>query len=169
MALPAVLKNMNVFNDGDNYIGQIAEATLPKIALLLEDWRGGGMIGPVQLDMGVDKIEFEWKPGGIIKGIYQQFGEPAIDGVQMRWLGGYQADDTGQVTRVEITLRGRHAEIDPGGAKVGEAGGHTIKTAASYYRLKIDGDVVVEIDFLAMIFVVNGVDRAADLRAAIGL
>ena len=46
MALPKKLKMMNLFNEGNSYLGQTGEVTLPKLGRKLEAWRGGG----IQLD-----------------------------------------------------------------------------------------------------------------------
>ena len=52
MSLPAKLKNFNLFNDGQNYIGQVAEVVPPKLTAKMEEWRGGGMDIPVDIDLG---------------------------------------------------------------------------------------------------------------------
>ncbi|MBI6358056.1 phage major tail tube protein, partial [Proteus mirabilis] len=52
MALPRKLKNFNLFMNGVNYVGVAEELTLPKITRKLEAYRGGGMNGSVQIDMG---------------------------------------------------------------------------------------------------------------------
>ncbi len=60
MALPRKLKNMNLFNDGINYAGQVVEITLPKLSRKMEEYRGGGMNGPVQIDLGQEALELQW-------------------------------------------------------------------------------------------------------------
>ena len=45
MGMPRKLKNLNLFNNGVTYIGQVGEVTPPKLARKLESWRGGGMDG----------------------------------------------------------------------------------------------------------------------------
>ena len=57
MGLPKKLKNMNAHVDGEGYLGKIAEFEEPKLALATEDWRGGGMIGPVKIDLGLEGME----------------------------------------------------------------------------------------------------------------
>lgn len=44
MGLPRVLKNYNLFNDGESYMGQVEEVTLPKLARKTEDYRGAGLL-----------------------------------------------------------------------------------------------------------------------------
>ncbi|MFA9486941.1 phage major tail tube protein [Moraxella haemolytica] len=170
MALPKKLKLMNLFNDGNSYLGQTGEVTLPKLGRKLEDWRGGGMNGSVKVDLGLsdDMTEFEWKLGGIDKIVLEQFGSPTVSGVPLRFAGSYQQDDTGETTAVEIVVRGRHEEINLGSAQSGEDTEVAIKTIWSYYKLTIDGKVVIEIDIPNMIEKVNGKDMLAAHRKNIG-
>jgi P2 family phage contractile tail tube protein len=167
--LPAKLKNMNLFLNGVSFAGLCPEVTLPKLTRKMDAYRGGGMDGEVQIDMGQDAIEFEWKLGGHLADIFAGYGDPSAYGQMLRWLGAYQSDDDGGVTAVEIFVRGRHQEIDPGNGKPGDGTEQTIKTVCSYYRLVQNGQPLIEIDILNMVFVVNGVDRLAAIRNAIGV
>ena len=168
MAMPRKLKNMNLFNDGESYLGQATEVKLPTLTRAMEEYRGGGMSGPVDVDFGNEKIELEWKCGGLMRSTLRQYGVTRHDGVQLRFAGAYQRDDTGGVDAVEVVVRGRHSEIDPGTAKVGEDTEFSVKTSCSYYKLTINGVTDIEIDFVNMIEIVGGVDRLAEQRRAIG-
>jgi P2 family phage contractile tail tube protein len=167
MGFPRILKNLNLFNEGQSYLGEIATVTVPKLALEMQDWKGGGMFGKVQLDMGLDKLEQEFATGGPMRDVLRQFGVTNISGVFLRFAGAYQNDSTGEVDTVEITTRGRHSEIDMGEAKPGEPGEFKVKSALTYYRLDWNGVEEIEIDLLNMIFRVGGVDRLAEIRDAI--
>lgn len=170
MALPKKLKLMNLFNEGNSYMGQTGEVTLPKLARKFEDWRGGGMNGTVKVDLGLsdDTNEFEWKLGGIDQQVLEQFATPTVAGVGLRFAGSYQQDDTGETTAVEIVVRGRHEEIDLGSAQSGEDTEVSIKTIWSYYKLTINGKVVIEIDIPNFVENVNGKDMLAEHRKNIG-
>lgn len=169
MALPKKLKNLNLFNDGASYIGQVVELTPPTLSRSMEDYRGGGMSGPVKIDNGQEPIEFEWKCGGLMRDVLRQYGATRHDAVQLRFAGAYQRDDTGAVDAVEIVVRGRHSELEFGSAKAGDDTEFSVKTACSYYKLSINGVTEVEIDLVNMIEIVGGVDRLAAQRRAIGL
>ncbi|MEH6564575.1 MAG: phage major tail tube protein [Halopseudomonas sp.] len=171
MALPRKLKNMNVFNDGISYAGVAKTVTPPPLSRKMEGYRAGGMNGPVKVDHGLsdDGIQFEWTTGGMDLQVYRQWGMTTADGVQLRFAGAYQRDDTGEVSAVEIVVRGRHEEINPGDASPGEDTEETITTTCTYYKLTVDGEVLVEIDIINMIEIVDGTDRLAEQRAAIGL
>ena len=47
MALPKKLKYLNLFNDGNSYLGLVSSLTLPKLTRKLQNYRGGGMSGSV--------------------------------------------------------------------------------------------------------------------------
>jgi P2 family phage contractile tail tube protein len=169
MALPNNLKNFNLFNDGNSLLGIVDEVTLPKLSRKMEAFQGGGMVAPVDIDLGNEKIELDWTCGGFYSEAIKQYGSPKAGGVLLRFSGAYQRDDTGDVQAVEIVVRGRHAEIDADKAKVGDKSTTKIKTSCTYYKLTVDGAVLFEIDALGFIFIVNGVDMLAAQRKAIGL
>lgn len=171
MALPKKLKHLNLFNDAQSYLGIAKTVTLPKLGRKLEAYRGGGMDGPAKVDLGFsdDGLSMEWTLGGWDLIALRQFGAVRADGVAMRFAGSVQRDDDGSVSAVEIAVRGRHEEIDFGEATPGEDTEHKINTALTYYKLTVDGEVIMEIDFLNFVFVVDGEDTLAAHRQAIGL
>jgi len=169
MALPRKLKNLNLFNDGNNYIGQVESVTLPKLSRKMEEWRGGGMDGPVSTDLGQEAIELAWTAGGLLDTALRQYGVTSATACLLRFAGAYQRDDTGDVDAVEVEVRGRHKEIDFGDAKPGDNTQHKYTTACAYYKLTINGAVVIEIDLLNLVFNVGGVDRLAEQRRALGV
>lgn len=169
MGMPRKLKDLMLFNSGLAYIGQVSGFTLPKPTRKLDDWRGGGMDGIVKIDLGSEAMEAEWTLGGPMRDVLSQYGVVSVDGVGLRFACAYQQEDTGQVDSVEVIIRGRHEEIDMGEQKLGEAGEFKVKTAIAYYRLDWNGVTVIEIDVLAGILIVDGIDRRAELRAAIGI
>ena len=169
MALPNSLKNFNAFVDGVSYMGTVDEIKLHKLARKMEAYRGGGMDGEIDLDMGQEKMEMEIVCSGFVADAYKRYGTSKANGVLVRFAGAYQRDDTEAVQAVEIVVRGRYSEIDPDSAKGGDKGKHTSKLSLSYYKLIVDNEELVEIDLLAFIFKVDGNDRFEAQRKAIGL
>ncbi|QXO71790.1 phage major tail tube protein [Morganella morganii] len=171
MALPHKLKNMNMFFNGDNWQGKAEEITLPKLTRKLEAYRAGGMNGAAHVDLGLedDALGMEMTLGGMEAQLYKQWGIAEIDGVPLRFAGAYQRDDTGEVTACEVVVRGRLSEIDPGSAKQGDNTQVKFSFKPTYYRLVWNGADLIEIDVVNMVEKVDGVDRLAEQRAAIGL
>lgn len=169
MSLPKKLKNFILFNDGNAYLGEVPEVTLPKLMVKMEDYRAGGMPGSVKIDQGLEALTLEWKASGMLADAIRQFGNARIDGVALRLTQALQADDSDAVTPAEIVMRGRHSEIDFGNAKAGEMTELKMKTELTYYKLSMDGIALVEIDMVNMVYIVGGIDRLADTRTALGI
>lgn len=171
MALPAKIKHLNFFNEGQSYIGEAEAFNRPSLARKLEVWRGGGMHGAAKVDHGLDDdaLQVEWVVGGYTSQVIRQMGVADAGGVLLRFVGSVQRDDTGDVGAIEIVVRGRHAEIDTGEYKTGEDSNTTITTECVYYKETLDGEVLIEIDLLNGIELVGGVDRMAEHRRAIGM
>ena len=168
MGMPRKIKNFDVFQNGGDWRGQVAEVNLPKLSRKLEEWRGGGMNAAVDVDLGMEKLEAELTFGGYMYDVLKEFGITKVDGVQLRFAGAAQADDTGAVDSVEVVMRGRYTEIDPGGHKSGDDTEFKVKASIVYYKLSVNGEVLIDVDVLSMIENVGGVDRLAEQRRAIG-
>lgn len=167
--LPPILKNINAFADGERWAGKITEFTLPKIGRKLEDYQGGGMDSAVQIDMGGQPLEAEIKVGGRISALARQVGKATLDGTLLRFIGVYEDDESGDVTKVEVVTRGRLEELDRGAWKPGEKSEETAKYKLSYYREIEAGRTIIEIDVPNFKYIVNGVDILAAKRSALEL
>lgn len=168
MKLPSKLKNFDIFQNGESWLGQVPSVTLPKLTRKMEDFIAGGMGGPVEIDLGQEKIELGFTAGGLIKSALSKYGATSVDAVQLRFAGAFQSDSNGAYNAVEVSVRGRYKEFDPGDAKPQSDTEHKFSVSCAYYRLSIDGVPVIEIDMLANKLVVDGVDITAAQRAATG-
>jgi P2 family phage contractile tail tube protein len=65
-------------------------------------------------------------------------------------------------------MRGRIKKFSPGSSKPGEPTEQEISYGLSYYKLVIDGVTVIEIDLVNNVYMVLGIDRESDVRAAMG-
>ena len=77
MSLPRKLKHFNAFYNGEEFFGQATEITLPKLARKFEEYRGGGMPGPIDIDLGNEKLEFEHSYGGLMSFLRSRAAEPS--------------------------------------------------------------------------------------------
>ncbi len=166
--LDQILKNMSLFVDGRGYAGNVEELTPPKLTMKTEEFRGGGMDAPVDVEMGMEKLECEFTLTKFDKEILKLFGLAAGNVTNMTMRGHIESDD-GTTAPVVINLRGKAREIDYGTWKAGDKA--TLKAVVSlrYYKLTHDGEVVHEIDVPGMKRVIAGVDQLAATRANLGL
>ncbi len=172
MALPRKLKRLNVFIDGEYWIGEAEEFTPAKLTRKFEKYRGGGMPGAVDIDMGLDDsaLEVEFVFSGVSDALIKRQGATTVEAVSLRFVGAIQRDDTGEVSSIEIVCRGRFKELDHGTFKNGDDSTTKASMTCTYYKVIIDGEVLHEIDVINMIDIgTDGVDRMADHRKAIGL
>lgn len=145
------------------------EVTLPKLTIKTEEHRAGGMDLPVELDMGMEKLEASIVLSDTNPDIFRSFGLLDSSGIPVTIRGATQAQGSSEVQPVVVNLRGGWREIDTGTWKPGDRNTMTLALAASYYKLTIAGEELVEIDAINMVRRINGVDQMAAQRAAIGL
>lgn len=155
----------------DNYQGIVESLTLPKFGRKFEKYRGGGMPGSADVDLGLDDgaLDTEFSIGGTELLLFKQMGKATVDGIQLRFTGSIQRDDTGEVQAVELVVRGRHKEVDSGEWKTGESNTTKVSSTNSYAKLTINGEVLYEVDVINMIEIVDGVDLMEEHRNALGL
>jgi len=171
MALPRKLKHLNMFADGDNWIGKAEDFTPAKLTRKFEKYRGGGMPGAVDIDMGLDDgaLDVDFTVGGYEVDLVRKMGKEKHDGVMIRFTGSFQRDDTGEVQAVDILVRGRIKELDRGTYKTGDNSQTKVPMTCTYYKETVDGEVIAEIDTVNFIEIIDGEDRLAAHRKAIGL
>ncbi|WP_429952395.1 phage major tail tube protein [Aeromonas veronii] len=172
MALPRKLKRLNVFLNGENWVGEAEDFTPAKLTRKFEAYRGGGMGGAVNIDMGFDDsaLDVSFTFGGYGEPLLRCMGEPKADGTMVRFAGSVQGDDTAEVVPVEIICRGRFKELDRGTLKAGDNSQAKVGMVNTYYKETVNGQVIHEIDFINMIEIgPDGLDRMTEHRKAIGL
>ena len=169
MGLPATLKNFLLTVDGQPWSGAVPEVSLPKLSMKGEDYQGGGMMAPVSLHMGLEKLTMQWKVGGMRRGLFSGFGASRVDAVQLRFTGAYQADDIGGYQTGELVVRGRHSEIDPGTAKTASPTEISLTTDLVYLKWTLNGRQEFLFDLFGNVLESDGVDHYAEMRLALGL
>ncbi len=187
--LPKILKNFNLFVDGRGYAGRVEEVTLPKLTIKTEEYQLGGLDTPVQVDMGMDKLECELTLSEYDSHMIKLFGMadsldipttvrgPFVDAIlkattdvtnsgqiALTLRGGLSDEVENKTTPVVISLTGTVIELDFGQWKAGENAPLRIRLALRYYKLKIADENLVEIDINNRLRKINGVDQVSRLN-----
>jgi len=165
--IPKVLKGFNLFVDGRGYAGRVEEVTLPKLTIKTDELKVGGMDVPIELDMGMDKLECDLTVSEYDAEIIKMFGLGNGAQVPLTLRGGL--DDESGVTPVVITLRGAWRSLDFGSWKSGDKAPLKVSVALRYYRLEIGGKELVEIDPINMVRKIDGKDQLEAMRGALGV
>ncbi|MDF3135325.1 phage major tail tube protein [Pseudomonas extremaustralis] len=166
--IPEMLTNCVMFVDGVSFSGDVPSMTLPKLSIKTEEYRGGGMSGPVDLPTGLEKLEAAFTTNGVRREALKFFGLADQTACNLVFRGSFKGQK-GTVKSVTVTLRGSLKEVDMGDWKPGDKAEIKHAVAVTYYKLEIDGRVMYEIDFANMVQVIDGVDQLAAERSALGL
>jgi len=166
--LDDILKNMALYVDGRGYAGNVEELTLPTLTLKTEEFRNGGMDAPVDVELGMEKLETEFTLTSFDRRVIALFGVTS-GGLAAVTVRGVVASDNGVQTPVIVNLRGIVRTLDFGTWKPGDKAILKIMVSLRYYKLRHGVTTVHEIDIPNMVRVVDGVDQLAATRAALGL
>jgi hypothetical protein len=168
--IPRKLKNFALFVDGYGYAGRCEEIALPKLTRKMEEFRAGGMDGPVEIDLGQEKLECEVTLAEYDESVIKQYGLQDGSAVKVKMKGSIERDDaSGDKDPVEVVLQGRWRELDFGTWKGGENSTLKMAVAATYYKYSSKGEDLIEIDLVNMVCLVGGQDRLATTRANLGI
>lgn len=163
-----VLRNINGFVDGRGYAGRFEMVQLPKLTVKTEDYRGGGMDAAARIDMGMEPLECMLESNAIDADLLRTWGVGPGNLVGWSFRGALEGED-GTVRAAVANMRAWCSEVDWGDWKPGEKVPMKLKGEARYYKLEIGGSVIHEIDVDNMVRIINGVDRLAEQRAALGI
>jgi len=163
-----ILKNLNLFVDGRGYAGNVEELTPPKLTMKTEEFRNGGMDAPVEVEMGMEKLEASFSLTKYDADVLKIFGLAPGNTKPLTFRGSVSSED-GTEKPVVIQLQGMLKEVDPGSWKPGDKATLKAAVAVRYYKHTINGAVVHEIDVPNMIRIVNGVDQLAVTRRNLGM
>lgn len=163
-----VRKNFNIFVDGRGYAGQTEDFNPPKLTLLTEDFRAGGMHASVELTMGMEKLEADFSLICVDPDILAKFS--VVEGSQVQFTAREALESLdGTVSPFVHTMRGKIKQIDLGTSKPGEKTTKKVAMALTYYKLTHGARIVQEIDVINMVHMQEGVDVLEGIRGALGI
>lgn len=159
-----VMRNCMMWADGTSLLGQMGDVTLPVPTVKTEDVRNAGMIMPIELMMGYEKLEWSFKMPGMDENVIALFG--LAPGTEKQFLiTGALVDEDGTAVNATVTVRGMIKSADAGTWKPGDLSENNYSCSARYFKLEIDGHNVLEMD--AYTIKVGGVDQNAKVNAAL--
>lgn len=168
--LPKIIKNFNTYIDGFSYAGLAEEIVLPSLERTTESYRGAGMLGPVDLDLGIEELKLELTLAEFNEQVLKGWGVADSSGIGVRFLGSAKADNSDSANdAIEISVRGRWKKIDPGTVKAGEMAKMKVEMPLTYYKYTFNNNVLVEIDLINGKEVVNGTDLTSAVMRSLGL
>ena len=164
------ITNANIYLDGGNFIGRAKEVQVPEAAYKFVDHEALGMVGMTELFAGIEKMEctVQWNApyADALKKLTNP-NQPVLMQVRANMRESNSAGLVGEVP-VICTMSVVAKNIPGFNFKQHENVELETKLNVTYYKLEIDGEAVTEIDVLANIFKVDGVDLLANYKRNIG-
>ncbi|WP_072281639.1 phage major tail tube protein [Rappaport israeli] len=157
--LPKLIKDAILSVDGHGYAGRIKSIQWPKLARKFEEYRAGGMHGPVEVDLGGEKMEMEFELDEQSAELLRLWGACSATAVRFRINASAESDNPDcNGNAIEVVCLGRLREIDPGQYQPGEIQTAKYGVAVTTLTYRLDGETLIDIDNANNILVVNGVD-----------
>lgn len=168
MAARDILKNFAAFVDGRGYAGEVTEYNPPDLALLTEDFRGGGMDGPLAIEMGMEALETSFSMSKYDDDVLRLWGVTQGGNVPFIVRGAIESFD-GTVAAIAHTMRGRIIRLARGSWTPGQLAPLQVTMRLHYYKEERGEVAINEIDIINMVRIVGGVDQLKAQRNALGI
>lgn len=161
--------NANIYLDDVNFVGRAMEVDIVKVTIKTTDHETLGMVGPLELFQGIEKLEARIKWHAYNRDMLQKMNPMKAVKLTARVAQQeYQESSVVATKQVRAFMVGRVKGLSPDTTKAGEGAMETT-FAIDSYKLTVDGVDVCEIDIPNYIYRVNGEDIYADVREALGL
>jgi len=163
-----ILKNFNVYIDGRGFAGVAEEVQLPTLELKSEDFRAGGMDGAIKIEQGQEAMEASISLSGYDSATLALWGVGEGNLVPIVARGALESLN-GTVTPIVVNISGTIRSMEPDAWKAGEKSTLKFTIDVRAYKYTQNGQVIHDIDIINMVRIVNGKDRLANIRNALGM
>lgn len=165
------ITNAAVYLDGISFFGRAAEIDLGSVKSVMSDFQGLGMVGLIELPDGIDKLEGKIVWNSKYADAAKKIGTP-FRTVQLQCRSNVEVHNSqGKVADIPLVtfMTIQFKEYQLGAHKPRENSTHESPFSAIYVKQVLDGDEMLELDYLANIFRVGGVDQLDAYRQNLGL
>lgn len=171
MKMPDKIVNYKVYKDGKDLLGT-ADVQLPDIEALSETIKGAGIAGEVELPVighfSAMNLTINWRT---ITGNLIELAEQRAHSLDFRVA--QQGYDTGKgiltTNAVKHVVKAIPKKLTIGKLEAGATADAGNEFSVTYYKMMIDGKVMIEIDPFNYICIINGVDYLKDVRNNLGM
>ena len=123
------------------------------------------MFGPIDIDLGQEKMELSFEAPEQTAELIKAYGVCGVAGVKFRINASAESEMNCDGHGIEAMMTGRIREIDFGNFKAGEMQKTKYAVSLATFKYSIDGRVLFDIDFPNNIYIVDGVDLLEKRRA----
>ncbi len=163
--------NANIYLNGENLVGQAKELDLPKIKPKFADVQGLGLYGEAEVPIGLEKMEARIMMNSVYPEFIKAVSNPKKANVLIArsTITQYGQDGVIEDLPLKAELRGFFKESDTGKFKKAEGVEAEATMSVIYYKLEVNGQVLVEIDVFNNIYKVDGENILQDFKNNLGV
>lgn len=164
------ITNANVYLEGESILGHVEELNVPEIKFIKSEQKTLGMFGKAEFTSGIDKMEMKIKWNSIYADSLKKIANP-FNALSYQIRGSIQNWESASVTgeqQCTVYMRAQTANFPGIGLKQQDNVEMESLFSVYYYKLEVADVAVIEIDVLANIFKVDGVDLLAAYKANTG-
>lgn len=165
------ITNANVYVDGNNLLGRVLSMDLPVVKNKMSEHKALGMIGTVEFSSGLEKMEAKIEWNSFYADAMVRAADPTKT-VQLQVRSSLeQYDSSGRSAELPVVvfLTAQHKDFPLGNFKQHDNVELSSMLSVTQFRLEIDGRNIIEVDVLANIYKVDGVDILANYRSNLGI
>ena len=162
--------NANIYINGNNLLGRAEEVKLPDVEAIMAEHKALGMVGQIELPSGFSKLEGEIKWNAYYKEAMLTTANPFAS-VQLMCRSNLERyGSQGRIEEVPlVTILTIMFKKNPAGTfKQHENAEFASAFGATYIKQMVAGEEILELDYLANIYRVGGVDQLNQYRSNIG-
>jgi uncharacterized protein len=168
MSLPNILRNCSVHINSSPKIGEVEELKLPVFEIQTEEFRGGGMDAGADLDLGMKKMDANFKMFSTDSEVISNFGLAPGNLVTFDFYGHLASEQSGRTTRVWCNMFVMITKIDFGTWQPGKKNALEVHGNVRLLKMQHGPNELAYIDVLNGIRVIDGVDLTAQMRRNLG-
>lgn len=171
MATVNKVTNANIYINGANLLGKAEEVDLPEVTSVMAEHKALGMVGQTEFFAGIEKMEARIKWSSFYADVMKKFNNPT-QSVQIQVRSSINVNSSaGLVAEQPVVV---FLTATPNSFPMGKFKQHDnveleTKFTVTYAKLRINGEDIYEIDVLANIYKIGGVDILANYRANLGI
>ena len=162
--------NANIYVDGNCLLGKAEEIKLPDITAMMSEHKALGMVGKIELPIGFEKMEGEIKWNSFYRDVWLKMNNQySMVQLQVR----SSVETYGAMGRMQqqplVTFLSVMFKKNPMGTfKQNDNAEFSSSFACYYIKQQLAGEDMLELDVLANIYKVGGVDQLDIYRNNIG-
>lgn len=163
-----LINRFNAYKSGNKLIGVAGELTMPEVTNLTDTMEGAGTGGNMDIPVVglIEDMELEVAFMSLCEDVFSVM-DPT-ETADLSFNGALQGTDPGtgavKYQQLAISVRGIVKKFTPGTLKAGAKMDSRVTLGLSYFKVVIDGKVMLEIDRFNGVYTINGRDVMAEVR-----